>query len=295
MTHHTKKGVSNYSRAAWVMISPFLLFFIITLLIPTLISLYFSFASIGEQIQFVGLENYISVFRDPLFAKAYLNTFIFMAGSIPVTVFLALILAVLLNQPHIHGRGFFRTVYYLPAVTSVVAVASVFLTFYNPQGLFNRIVTMMGAKPINWLTDPFWSQISIIIVMVWLNVGFYTVMFLAGLQNISSEVYESAEIDGASKIRQFFSITIPLLKPVVLLAMILSTINGLGAFEAPNILFQNSYGPENAAVTVGVNLYKTSFELVNFGKASAIAWTMVIVAVGLSLGQFILGGRKHAK
>ncbi|MCI1890654.1 carbohydrate ABC transporter permease [Schleiferilactobacillus perolens] len=288
-----KHGLSKYTGAAWLMILPFLLFFVVTILIPTLMSLYFSFASIGDKIDFIGLKNFIAVFKDPLFLQSYANTFIFMIGSIPITIFLSLLFAVLLNLPHVHGQGFFRTSYYLPAVTSVVAVASVFLTFYNPTGLLNNVVTHLGGQPIPWLTDPFWARISIIIISIWLNIGFYTVMFLAGLQNISSEIYESAEIDGASKMRQFFSITIPSLKPVILLGVILSTINGLGAFETPNILFKNSYGPENSAVTVGVNLYKTSFELVDYGKASAIAWTMVIVAVILSLIQFKIGGKRN--
>ncbi len=129
--------------------------------------------------------------------------------------------------------------------------------------------------------------------MIWLSVGYNTILFLAGLQGISKEIYESAEIDGASKFRQFFLLTIPMLKPIILMATVLATINGLGNFNIPNIFFGTSNGPENSALVVGVNLYKTSFEMVDFGKASAIAWTMVFVSVILSAIQFKFGGDKN--
>lgn len=288
-----KKIVSNYSRTAYTMLIPFLIFFIATILLPTLISLGFSFSKISSSIEFVGLANFKEILKDPLFFTSYFNVFIFMIGSIPITILLALLFAVLLNKPHIKGKGFFRTVYYLPAVTSIVAVSSVFLTFYNPTGLFNTVLITIGLEPIPWLNDPFWARVAIIIISIWLNVGYYTVLFLAGLQNISKEIYESADIDGANALQQFFKITIPMLKPVILMGMILSTINGLGAFEVPNILFKNGFGPESSAVTVGVNLYKTSFEMVDFGKASAISWTMVLVAAVLSIIQFIVGGKDN--
>lgn len=288
-----KKRISTYNKTAYLMMLPFLLLFIVTILLPTIMSLGFSFSSISSSIDFIGLNNFKEIFKDPLFFKSYMNVFIFMLGSIPITIFLALVFAVLLNMPHVKGRGFFRTVYYLPAVTSIVAVSSVFLTFYNPTGLFNAVLTTIGMEPIPWLSDPFWARVAIIIISIWLNVGYYTVLFLAGLQNVSSEIYESAEIDGANKFQQFVKITIPMLKPVILMGMILSTINGLGAFEVPNILFKNGFGPESSAVTVGVNLYKTSFEMVDFGKASAISWTMVIVAAILSVIQFIVGGKDN--
>lgn len=131
--------------------------------------------------------------------------------------------------------------------------------------------------------------------MIWLSVGYNTILFLAGLQGISKEIYESAEIDGASKFRQFFLLTIPMLKPIILMATVLATINGLGNFNIPNIFFGTSNGPENSALVVGVNLYKTSFEMVDFGKASAIAWTMVFVSVILSAIQFKFGGDKMTK
>ncbi|MBO0420323.1 carbohydrate ABC transporter permease [Vagococcus fluvialis] len=288
-----KKSVFNHSKSAYIMMAPFLVLFVITMLIPTIMSLAFSFSDVSSSISFVGLQNFKDILRDPLFFKSYGNVFIFMIGSIPITIILALVFAVLLNKPTVKGKGFFRTVYYLPAVTSIVAVSSVFLTFYNPTGLFNTVLTTIGLEPIPWLSDPFWARIGIIIISIWLNVGYYTVLFLAGLQNISSEIYESADIDGANSVQQFLKITVPMLKPVILMGMILSTINGLGAFEVPNILFKNGFGPESSAVTVGVNLYKTSFEMVDFGKASAISWTMVIVAAIFSVIQFMVGGKDN--
>jgi lactose/L-arabinose transport system permease protein len=279
-----------HQTSAYGFILPFVIFFVITILIPIVISFAFSFMEIGYNFKFVGLKNYIDIFRDPLFVTSYTNILIIMVGSIPITILLAVFFAVLLNSPTIRGKGFFRTVYYIPTITSTVAVASVFMTFFNPSGLFNGFLSAIGLAPIQWLTDPLWIRISMIITMIWMNVGYNTILFLAGLQGISTEMYESAEIDGASKIRQFFNLTIPMLKPVILMATVLATINGLGTFNVPNIFFGTSNGPENAALVVGVNLYKTSFEMVDFGKASAIAWTMVFVSMILSVIQFKFGG-----
>lgn len=287
-----KSGMKKYNKSAYGFVSPFFIFFIITILIPVVVSFAFSFMQIGNSFSFVGFQNYIDIFKDPLFIQSYLNIFIIMVGYIPVTMLLSLAFAVLLNSPHIHGKGFFRTVYYIPTVTSTVAVASVFMTFFNPTGLFNGILEMIGLPTVNWLTDPVWLRISMIITEVWINIGYNTVLFLAGLQSIPNMVYESASIDGAGKFKQFFSITVPLMKPVILMATVLATINGLGSFNIPNIFFGTSNGPENAAIVVGVNLYKTSFELVDFGKASAIAWTMVFVAAVLSFLQFKFGGNQ---
>lgn len=289
-----KKRKQNFTNelVGWGFSTPFVIFFVFTILIPVIVSFAFSFMKIGSTFEFVGLQNYIDILRDPLFIKSYENILIIMVGSIPITILLAIFFAVLLNNPHIKGKGFFRTVYYIPTVTSTVAVASVFLTFFNPTGLFNGILSVFGLKGIPWLSDPFWIRFSMIITMIWLNVGYNTILFLAGLQGISTEIYESAEIDGASKFRQFFYLTVPMLKPVILMATVLATINGLGNFNIPNIFFGTSNGPENSALVVGVNLYKTSFELVDFGKASAIAWSMVFVSVILSIIQFKFGGNQ---
>ena len=287
-----QKGVNAYEKSAYFFVSPFVVFFVLTIVIPIVISFAFSFMEIGYSFKFVGLKNYIDTFRDPLFLKSYGNILIIMVGSIPITMLLAVFFATLLNSPTLKGRGFFRTAYYIPTVTSTVAVASVFMTFFNPTGLFNGLLSSMGFDNVQWLTDPFWIRVSMIITMIWMNVGYNTVLFLAGLQGISTEVYESAEIDGASKLRQFFYLTIPMLKPVILMATVLATINGLGSFNIPNIFFGTSNGPENSALVVGVNLYKTSFEMVDFGKASAIAWTMVAISVILSALQFKFGGKQ---
>ncbi|MGM0124842.1 ABC transporter permease AraP [Enterococcus sp. AZ194] len=285
-----KKSVDSHAKSAYGFVAPFVVFFVITIMIPIVISFAFSFMKIGNTFEFVGLQNYIETFRDPLFIKSYTNILIIMIGYIPITILLAIFFAVQLNQAHLKGKGFFRTVYYIPTVTSAVAVASVFMTFFNPSGLLNGVLSAIGLPNIQWLTDPIWLRVSMIITMIWMNVGYNTVLFLAGLQGISTEIYESAEMDGASKLRQFFLLTIPMLKPIILMATVLATINGLGSFNIPNIFFGTSNGPDNAALVVGVNLYKTSFEMVDFGKASAIAWTMVFVAGVLSFLQFKFGG-----
>lgn len=289
-----RTGKKRKISAAYGFLFPFLILFIVLVLIPVIVSFAFSFMRIGGTMEFVGLQNYIDTFRDPLFIKSYTNVLIFMVCNIPLTILVALVLASLLNSAHLHGRGFFKTAYYLPTVTSTVAVASVFLTFYNPTGLFNNLLMELGMNSVPWLTDPFWIRVSMTITVVWMNAGYYTVLFLAGLQSIPNDIYESAAIDGASRIRQFFSITIPQLKPIIMMSVVLATISGIGTFELPNIFFGSSNGPENSAITVGVSLYRASFEQVNFGKASAIAWTMVFVAAVLSAIQFKVGGEDDA-
>ncbi|MDH6363430.1 lactose/L-arabinose transport system permease protein [Enterococcus sp. PF1-24] len=277
-------------RAPYIFLSPFLVLFGLTILVPIVISLAFSFMDIrGESFTFVGLDNFKALFNDPMFLKSYVNVLIIMIGTIPFFILLALLFAVLLNNPTIKGKGIFRTVYYLPAVTSLVAVASVFMTFYNPLGILNTLLGMINIDPIPWLSDPFWGRIAMFIVIIWQNVGYYTILFLGGLQGIPSEVYESADMDGASPFVRFFYITVPMLKPIVLLSTVLATINGLNTFEIPNILYGNTFGPGGIAQTVGVNLYKISFEMIDFGKASAIAWSMVFVAAIISLVQFKVG------
>lgn len=281
-------------KTPYLFMSPFLFLFLVTVLLPIVISLAFSFMEIrGDGISFIGLANFQALFNDPMFLKSYVNVFILMIGTIPFIILFALIFAVLLNIPSVKGQGFYRTVYYLPAITSLVAVASVFMTFFNPLGLFNSLLQGIGLSPIPWLSNPFWGRIAMFIVIIWQNIGYYTILFLGGLQNISDEVYESADIDGASVFVKFFYITVPMLKPVVLLSTVLATINGLNTFEIPNILFGNTFGPGGVAVTVGVNLYKTSFEMIDFGKASAIAWSMVLVAGILSLIQFKVGKKNE--
>lgn len=292
----SKKTLADrVSRNGYYFVSPFLFFFFFTVLIPVVISLLFSFMQIGTGFKWVGLQNYVDMFRDPLLFQSYFNVLILMVFSIPLTMIFALFFAVVLNNAHLKGRGFFRTVYYIPAVTSVVAIASVFMTFFDPSGLFNSVLKTFHIGGVQWLTDPIWLRVSMIITIVWMNIGYNTILFLAGLQGLPTEIYESASIDGASKIRQFFSITVPLLKPIILMAVVLATISGLATFDVPNIFFGTSNGPENAATTVGVNLYSTSFEAVNFGKASAISWTMVFVAAVISAVQFKLGGKKNDK
>ncbi|MFD1465828.1 carbohydrate ABC transporter permease [Lapidilactobacillus mulanensis] len=277
-------------KTPYIFLSPFMLLFVLTIFVPIIISLLFSFMDIrGNSFRFIGLANFKALFRDPLFLKSYVNVLIIMVGTIPFIILFALLFAVLLNNPSIKGKGFFRTVYYLPAVTSLVAVASVFMTFYNPMGILNSFLKVFGIAAVPWLSSPFWGRIAMFIVMIWQNVGYYTILFLGGLQGINPEIYESADIDGATPFVRFFYITIPMLKPVILLSTVLATINGLNTFEIPNIMFSNTYGPGSIALTVGVNLYKTSFEMIDFGKASAIAWSMVLVAAVLSGIQYKVG------
>lgn len=272
----------------YLFISPFFILYAAFGIYPLLYSITLSFhqwAGAGAW-EWVGLANYADyVFKDELFGKVLGNTLVYWAILIPVMTLLALVLAVLLNQPHLRLIGFFRTVYVLPYIVSIVAVAIIFLNLLDDNvGWINYFLTQLGLERVKWLGSTAWSKTSVVILVVWKWVGYNMLIMLAGLQSVPDEIYEAAMIDGAGATRRFFSMTVPLMRPVILFAMVLTTIGTFNMFAEPFILTDG--GPRNSSDTLGTLLYRTAFRFGRFGAAAALSVIIAVLVLGFSLAQF---------
>ncbi|MFH5187319.1 carbohydrate ABC transporter permease [Paenibacillus sp. TAB 01] len=274
------KGFRAY-LAPYLMISPFYILFIVFGLFPILFSLYLAFHAwdgLGPM-EYVGLRNFRNLLTDdPDFWKSVGNTFaIWFLSTVP-QLFLALVVAFLLNAAFVRFKDFYRAVYFLPNITSIVAVAIIFGSFFGSQfGLINGVLQALGLPRIEWINDPFWVKVAVSLMVIWRWTGYNAIIYLAGLQGIPHDLYEAATIDGASRKQQFFSITLPLLKPIILFTVILSTIGGMQLFTEPLILVGNTGGATKGGLTLVLYLYNQAFGNQLFGYASAIAWMLFII------------------
>ena len=270
----------------YAMLLPTLVIFAVFMIYPILYSFYLSFTEFtGGTYNFVGLRNYIELFHDPVFYKALFNSFFYLIIQVPVMISLALLLAVLVEQKFVRGKGFFRMATFLPTITSLVAYSLVFKVLFNTNyGLINYIVEFFGGEKIQWIYSAWPARASIIISITWRWVGYNMIILLAGIQAIPTEMYESASLDGASFWQQLFYITIPAIKPIILFTTITSTIGTLQLFDEPYILTQG--GPNYATITLGEYLYDNGFTYLKFGFASALGYVMVIIIGLLSWLQF---------
>ncbi|MEH7224483.1 sugar ABC transporter permease [Bacillus sp. JJ1566] len=269
---------------------PALLLIIIFTIYPVISSFILSFQEVrGVEKTFVGLSNYTRLFQDPIFYKSLLNTFQILIVQVPLMLFLGLLIAVGLHSSMVKFKSFFRIAFFMPAITALVAASIVFMILLDEQfGLVNYLLSFVGIEPIAWLTSPFWAKVSVILVMTWRWTGYNMVIFLAGLQNIPDSLYEAASIDGASKFKQFFMITIPQLKPVFVFTVVMSTIGTLQLFDEPFILTEG--GPNSATMTITLYLYEVGFKYFEFGYASSIAYVLVLIIAVISWIQMKLVG-----
>lgn len=247
----------------------------------------------GVNLTFTGLDNYRRLFNDQAFIRAMTNTFIFLIFQIPLMIILALMFSVLLNQKTLKFKGVFRTIVFLPAITSLVAYSLVFRYLFANNGIVNQILMFINLidSPILWLGNPFWARVLIIIAITWRWTGYNMIFYLSALQNIDPGIYEAARMDGANAIQQFFKITIPMLRPVILFTSITSTIGTLQLFDEPMNL--TGGGPGNATTTLSQYIYNLSFEYTpNFGYASAVSYSIVVFVIILSVIQFRVGREK---
>lgn len=258
---------------------------------PILSSLWLSLHSYQGNVGVLDpMANIARLKTDTVFLKALTNTFIFLI-QVPIMLFLGLILATLLNDKSLKFRGLFRTMLFLPAVTSLVAYSTLFKMMLAPEGLVNQLLISIGLEAIPWLTDPFWAKVTVILAITWRWTGFNMVFYLSALQNVPDDVYEAASIDGATKTHQFFRITLPLLKPVILFTSIMSTIGTLQLFDEPMNITQG--GPSNATLTMAQHIYNVSFKnLSNFGYAALLSYVIVFLVVILSIAQIRLTKEK---
>lgn len=293
MTTENKRGSKNsfqrfYDINGWGFVLPAVALIAVFMIYPIVNSLWMSLHSgRGVLVEFVGFGNVVRLFHDPVFLKALSNTFIFLIIQVPVMIFLSLALSSSLNSPNLKFRGLFRIAIFLPCVTSLVAYSILFKSMFSYEGIINSFLLWSGfvSAPIPWLSDPFWSKATIIIAITWRWTGYNMIFFLSAMQNIDKSIYEAARIEGVSSIKQFFFITVPLLKPVILFTTVMSTIGTLQLFdEVVNI---TSGGPGNETLTLAMYIYNLSFKFVpNFGYAATVSYVIVFFATILALLQF---------
>jgi len=287
------------NRVGWMYIVPALVMYCAFMLYPILSSLVLVTQKWrGFSKQFVGFGNFVRMSGDKIFWEALGHNFLFMAVQIPLMIMLALMLAVILNQGIKKFRGFFRVVYFLPCVTSLVAYSVLFRILLQTNGMLNNLLKDLHIilEPIGWLNNGFWAKITIIMALTWRWTGYNMVFFLVGLQNIDTEIYEAAEVDGASRMRQFFLITLPLLLPVILFSAVTSTNGTMQLFDEPNILTWEG-GPSNATMTVALYIYRQAFVLnSDTGYAAALSYVMVFIAAILAFIQIrLMGGKDNER
>jgi len=265
----------------YLAIAPFFVVFAVFWCYPLVYSLFLSFQrwdGIGPM-QFVGLANYRFLVTDPAFWTSMLNTLIIWIMSvIPMTI-LALLIALGLNST-IRFTGLYRIAYFIPNVTSIVAMSLVFSSIFSEQfGILNWVLGAVGVDPVPWLSNPWGIKTAISVLIIWRWVGYNAIIFLAGLQAIPDEVLEAARVDGASPVQTFFRVTLPLLRPVLLFSVLMSAIGGMQVFAESQVLVGNRGGPDQAGLTMVLYFYDQAFYYNDFGYGAAISWGIFLVVV----------------
>ena len=258
-----------------------LVFFLLPVVAAFLLSLTdFDLYSLADarNLRFVGLENYARLLRDPTFWRAFANTLVFVALGAPLSVGASFAAALLLCARSARAQAFFRTVYFLPVVTTLVAVAVVWRFLYHPRlGLANRALAWLGLSPIDWLGDPAWAMPAIILLAVWKNFGFNMVIFVAGLQSIPERLYEAARLDGATRWQELRAVTLPMLLPTTTFVVLMTLIGHFQLFAEPYVMTQG--GPEDSTRSLVLLLYEQGFRWWNLGQASAISVLLFAVVL----------------
>lgn len=270
----------------YIFLSPILIGMLVLSVGPILVSFIASFTQwdIVSPPQWIGAGNYKEIVSSDLFWQVLRNTFYYVALAVPLTIILSLLLAIAVNRK-LKGIGLFRTVYFLPVVTSMVAVAIVWGWLYNPEyGLINYALrSWFGVQGPAWLRDPNWAMPAMIIVGVWKALGYNMMIFLAGLQSVPDEYYEAARLDGANTRQRFFSITLPMLTPTIFFVLVVTLIGSFQVFEQTYILTRG--GPANATLTISYFIFQNAFQFFRMGYASALAYVLFAIVFVLTLIQ----------
>lgn len=281
--------------SGWAFVLPSIVLFLWLVLWPMINAFIMSLQKgKGNMMEFAGFDNYLRLLDDPVFISSLKNTILYFVIQVPVMLVLALIVASILNNPKLKFRGFFRTAIFIPCVTSLVAYSLLFRSMFAEDGFINNVLMGLNLidSPIPWLMDTFWAKVVIILAITWRWTGYNMIFFLSSLQNIDSDIYQAAEIDGAGAWDKFWRITVPLLKPVILLTAIMSTSGTLQLFdEVVNI---TSGGPNNSTMTISHYIYNLSFKYSpDFGYATAVSFVVFVLIAVLSLLQMKVSGDKN--
>lgn len=296
MSNNSKKITLNKRKnlIGWSFLTPAVILIFIMSFLPMVKALILSFQTgMGANLKLTGFNNYIRMFKDKIFLQALENNFLYLIIQVPIMLILALILASMLNNKNLKFKGLFRTAIFLPCATSLVSYAIIFRSLFAVDGFVNQVLIKFGILETGYsfLTNVTSARAIIIIALVWRWTGYNMVFYLAGLQNIDYNVYEAAKIDGASPFQSFWKITVPLLKPVILLTAIMSTNGTLQLFdESVNL---TGGGPANATITMSHYIYNISFKYVpNFGYAASMAYLILILVAILAFFQMKVGDKR---
>ncbi|MET9659816.1 sugar ABC transporter permease [Streptomyces sp. NPDC006510] len=280
-------------RAGMLMVAPALLHASLWIGLPVVASVVLAFTKydVLTAPQFVGLDNFRDMMGDAVFRKSIVNTVIYTFFTVPFGMMLGLLVALALHTG-LKARGIFRTAVFLPQVTATVAIALVWLWIYNPgNGLLNTLLSFLGIDGPAWLASTSWAMPSVILVGIWQGIGMKMLIYLAALQSLPKELYEAASVDGASKVRQFFSITLPLLKPATFFVLITSMISAFQSFDQIYILTDG--GPANSTTMMTYEIYKSAFREFRVGYACAQSLVLFVLLMGFTLvNRRIMGGTR---
>lgn len=276
------------SYVPYLFLMPNLLIFSVFIVFPALFGIVYSFHKYDglNPMEFVGFRNYASLLQSREFWEVMRRTFVYVVTAVPLIFAGALLIAMMLVQ-EIRGRGLFRAVYYWPVMISFIIVGLTWKWILGDSfGVVNYLLERIGLEPVKWLSDPTYAKLSVILATLWSRIGFYMVIFIAGLQSIPQDYYEAARIDGANRIRTFFNITLPLLKPTSLLVLILSVIEAFKQY--PLMMALTGGGPGKATTNIVQYIYQTGFIKMQLGMASAMSVVLFVIIAVFTVFQFRL-------
>ncbi len=282
----SRRTLVTQRNAPYFFLLPIVLIFAAFMVYPIIDSFILSLTKFESGVYtFVGLENYITLIKDPIFCGSLKNTFIYLLAQVPLMTLLSITLAVFIEQEFLKFRSGFRMMIFLPSITALVAYSIVFKLLLNTDyGIVNNALKSIGIMPIDWLNTKWGGRAAIIMGITWRWTGYNTIIMIAGLKGIPKELYEAADIDGANFIKKFTQITIPMIKPIILFVTLTSTIGTLQLFDESFIL--TGGGPDNATITIGHYLYNNGFNFFKFGYAAALSYALVVIIMIFSLIQF---------
>jgi multiple sugar transport system permease protein len=284
-------------RAAWLLAAPALIVIAVFFFLPVCAALALSLTDFDlyalaslKNLRFVGLDNYLQLLRTPLFWKALANTFIFVVAGVPLSIAASLGAALLINSKLAWFKPLFRTVFFAPVVTSMVAVAVIWRYLYHTRyGFINYLLDGLGIAPVDWLGDPHLAMPAIVLFAVWKNFGYNMIIFLAGLQCIPPDLYEAAELDGARRLAMLRHITLPALAPTMFMVSLLTMTGYFQLFAEPYVMTRG--GPLQSTVSVLYFMYEQGFKWWSLGSATAVAFILFVLMFGVTLLQLRFAGR----
>ncbi len=272
-------------RAAALMLAPAVIHLLWWIGIPTVATFVLAFTHydvLAGTISWAGLDNFIDIFGDPTWNASIRHTVVYTFFTVPVAMAIAVVIAVLLNT-RLRARAWYRAAYFLPHITATVAIALVWMWMFEPNiGLFNAVLDVFGIRGPTWLSSPAWAMPAVILVSVWKGIGLKMLIYLAALQSIPAELYEAADVDGATGVRKFFAITLPLLKPATFFVFIVSLIDAFQVFEQVYVLTPDG-GPANSTTVMTLEIYRSAFGEFNMSRACAQSLVLFVFLLALTL------------